>query len=316
VTSETLKVRLDGYLELRQSLGYKTSVHQHVLRDFANYLATHGQQGPIRAETAVDWAREASVRCYRTGAAGRLCMVRGFLVHLKAFEPETEIPSPGLVAEPRRPKAHLYSPEQITRLMQADGWFWKEGSFRQKTYSTLVGLLACTGLRIGEALRLTLAQAHVDDDPPYLEIRDTKFHKSRLVPLHLTAAAKLREYRSMRTQHRRAHVSQTFFINDYGRPLLYGRVWKAFFQAQQHSGLLKDDERQGPALHALRHSFAVQRLLAWYRTGADVRAQMPHLSVYLGHLGMVETYHYLSATPELLTMAGERFARYAGTEGE
>jgi len=317
VTIGTLEARLSGYLELRRSLGYKTSVPEHALRDFVEYLGTqHPQQAPIRAETAVDWARQASAHCYRTGAAGRLWIVRGFLTYLKAFEPETEIPPTGLVAEPRRPKAHLYSPEQISRIMQAEGWFWEAGSFRQKTYSTLVGLLASTGLRVGEALRLTLAQAHLDEDPAYLEIRDTKFHKSRLVPLHPTTAAKLREYRSERTQHRCANVSQTLFINDYGRRLLYGRVWKAFFQAQRHVGLLKDQQRQGPALHALRHSFAVQRLLVWYRAGADVRAQMPHLSVYMGHLGMVETYHYLSATPELLTIASERFGRYAGAEEE
>jgi len=254
VTIGTLEARLSGYLELRRSLGYKTSVPEHALRDFVEYLgAQHPQQTPIRAETAVDWARQASARCYRTGAAGRLWIVRGFLTYLKAFEPETEIPSTGLVAEPRRPRAHLYSPEQVSQMMQAEGWFWEAGSFRQKTYSTLVGLLASTGLRVGEALRLTLAQAHLDEDPAYLEIRDTKFHKSRLVPLHPTTAAKLREYRSERTQHRRANVSQTLFINDCGRRLLYGRVWKAFFQAQRHVGLLKDQQRQGPALHALRH---------------------------------------------------------------
>ena len=254
MTIETLKARLSSYLELRRSLGYKTSVPEHALRDFVEYLGTqHPQQAPIHAETAVDWARQASAHCYRTGAAGRLWIVRGFLTYLKAFEPETEIPPTGLVAEPRRPKAHLYSPEQISRIMQAEGWFWEAGSFRQKTYSTLVGLLASTGLRVGEALRLTLAQAHLDEDPAYLEIRDTKFHKSRLVPLHPTTAAKLREYRSERTQHRCANVSQTLFINDYGRRLLYGRVWKAFFQAQRHVGLLKDQQRQGPALHALRH---------------------------------------------------------------
>lgn len=171
-------------------------------------------------------------------------MVRGFLVHLKAFEPETEIPSPGLVAEARRPQAHLYSPEQINRMMEAGHhWFWEPGSFRQATYRTVIGLLASTGLRIGEALRLMLDQAHLDHDPPYLEIRDTKFHKSRLVPLHPTAADKLKEY------------------------------------------LLKEEGPgcQGPALHALRHSFAVARLLAWYRAGGNVRTQLPNLSVYMGH---------------------------------
>lgn len=313
-----MKVRLDSYLELRRSLGYKTSVHQHVLRDFADYLATHDQQGPIRAETAVDWARQASAQCYRTGAAGRLCMVRGFLVHLKAFEPETEIPSPGLVAEPRRPKAHLYSPEQINRMMEAGHhWFWKPGSFRQKTYRTVIGLLASTGLRIGEALRLVLNQAHLDHDPPYLDIRDTKFHKSRLVPLHPTTAAKLEEYLLERNQHIHARTANTFFINDHGRPLHYQMVRKAVLHAQTCAGIIKEEGpgHHGPALHALRHSFAVARLLAWYRAGGNVRAQLPNLSVYLGHLGMSETYRYLSATPELLAIAGEMFDRYAEAGG-
>jgi integrase len=309
---------LDLYLQLRRSLGYKTYWLERVLRNFVAYLASQGLEGPIRAETALDWARQASARCYSTGAAIRLRMLRGFLTHLKAFEPETEIPLPGLVAEPRRPKAHLYSPEQIARLMQADGWFWEEGSFRQKTYSTVVGLLASTGLRIGEALRLKLAEVHLDEDPPYLEIRNTKFHKARLVPLHPTTAAKLLEYRSERKRHVHAQVANALFINDHGRPLLYGRVRKALLQAQRYAGIVKEEGpgRQGPVLHALRHSFAVQRLLAWYRAGADVRAQVPHLSVYLGHLGMMESYRYLSATPELLAIAGEIFGRYAGSGGQ
>jgi integrase len=318
VTNHLLQARLDFYLELRRSLGFKTYWSERVLRSFVAYLASQDQEGPICAETALDWARQASARCYSTGAAIRLCMLRGFLTHLKAFEPETEIPPPGLVAEPRRPKVQIYSPEEIARLMRADGWYWEEGSFRQKTYSTIVGLLASTGLRVGEALRLKLAEVYLDEDPPYLEIRNTKFHKTRLVPLHPTTAAKLLEYRNERKGHVHGQVADTLFINDRGRPLLYGRVRNAVLQAQRHAGIVKEEGpgRQGPALHALRHSFAVQRLLAWYRAGADVRTQVPHLSVYLGHLGMVESYRYLSATPELLAIAGEIFGRYAGAGGQ
>lgn len=227
-----LQSRLEDYLRLRQSLGFKDAVTRHVLQDFVNHIEAKAQQGPIRAETALDWAREASSRCYRSGAAPRLRVVRGFLEHLKAFEPDTQVPPPGLVAEPRRPKAHLYSPEQILQMMEADGWFWKSGSFRQKTYRTIIGLLASTGLRIGEALRLALGQAHLDHDPPYLEIRDTKFHKSRLVPLHSTTAAKLREYLAERNQHVHSRVANTFFINDRGKPLRYSQVRKAVLQAQ------------------------------------------------------------------------------------
>lgn len=317
MTSEALKIRLDGYLELRHSLGFKTAAHQHVLRDFAEYLAAHGQQGPISAATAVDWARQASARCYRTGAAHRLGMLRGFLRHLKAFEPETEIPSPGLVTELRRPRAHLYSPEQIKGMMEAGHhWFQGPGSFRQKTYRTVIGLLASTGLRIGEALRLAMDQAHLDHEPPYLEIRDTKFHKSRLVPLHPTAAAKLKEYLVERKQHSHARAAGTFFIDDHGRPLRYNVVRIAVLHAQTSAGMIKQEgPGPGPALHALRHSFAVARLVAWYRAGGNVRTQLPNLSVYLGHLDMSGTYRYLWATPELLTIAGEMFGRYTDAGG-
>lgn len=312
--NDLLQARLQAYLELRQSLGYRTSAHRHALQAFASYLATHEQPWPIRAATAVEWARQASVRCYQTGATARLTIVRSFLVHLKAFEPETEVPPPGLLAETRRPSAHLYSPDQIRRMMEATRhWSWEPGSFRQKTFRTVIGLLASTGLRIGEALRLELDQAHLDQDPPYLEIRDTKFHKSRLIPLHPTTAAKLKEYLGERVQHPHRAVATTFFINDHGRPLRYYLVWKAVLDAQVEAGIIKEVRpgRRGPAMHALRHTFAVERLLAWYRAGTDLRSQLPSLSVYLGHVGMQETYRYLSATPELLAIAGERFNRYA-----
>ncbi|MCX6630369.1 MAG: tyrosine-type recombinase/integrase [Candidatus Solibacter sp.] len=276
-----------------------------------DYLVAQGHPCPIRAEVALDWARQASARCYRTGAAKRLRLVRGFLSHLKAFEPETEIPLPGLVAEPRRPKAHLYSPEQITHMMAVTRLFWEADPLRQKTIYTVIGLLASSGLRIREALQLTLDQVHLDDVPPYLEIRNTKFHKSRLVPIHPTTAEKLREYQAERQRDRYAWRFNTFFISYHGRPLHYLMIRKALHQIQSHVGIAKTFKQQGPALHALRHAFAVERLLAWYRAGVDVRTQMPHLSVYLGHLGMVETYRYLSATPELLTVIGEIFGRYA-----
>lgn len=314
MTNELLQSRLKAYLDLRQAFGYRTSAHQRALQDFARYLSTQEQPWPIRAEVALEWAHQASARCHQTGTTARLGIVRGFLVYLKAFEPATETLPSGLGAETRRPKAHLYSPQQIHQMMgAAQHRFWEPGSFRQKTFRALLGLLASTGLRIGEALRLTLDRAHLDHDPPYLEIRDTKFHKSRLVPLHPTAAVELKEYLAERALHAGATVVTTFFINDHGLPLSYYLAWRALSAAQKEAGIIKATSpgRRGPALHALRHTFAVERLLAWYRAGADLRAQLPHLSVYLGHVGMEETYRYLSGTPELLAIAGERFARYA-----
>jgi site-specific recombinase XerD len=182
--------------------------------------------------------------------------LRDFVDYLKAFEPGTEILSPGLVAEPSRPQAQLYSTEQIRRMMDAPHHGSGEpGSFRQTTFHTVIGLLASTGLRIGEALRLTLDQAHLDHDPPCLEIRDTKSHKSRLVPLHPTTAARLKEYLVERQHLIQAQAAKTFFVNDHGWPLRHHPVREAILQTQLHAGIVKQESpgRQGPTLHALRH---------------------------------------------------------------
>ena len=268
-------------------------------------------------QTAVDWARQASVRCYRTGPAVRLVLVRGFLVHLKAFEPETEIPPPGLVAEPRRPRAHLYSPEQVIRMMEADDLVlgarflpaedlsYGRRTARQHRDAGRGSIATDAGTSPSRS------RPAVPGDPrhqvPQVPPRAASSHHRRQVAGVSSGAEAARSTRRAAT---------TLFINDHGRPLRYNRVRKAFLQAQTCAGIVKEEGRQGPALHALRHSFAVGRLLAWYRAGDNVRAQLPNLSVYLGHLGMVETYRYLSATPELLTIAGEMFGRYAEAGGQ
>jgi len=312
---DLLKSRLDAYIQLRRSLGHDRPFEKSALEDFYRYLTQHDQSGPIRAETALNWASSASARCYRSGSSKRFYIVRGFLSYLKAFEPETEVPSSRLVVDPQRPKAYIYSPGQIQNMLEATSVLWKPGCLSQRTFYTLIGLLASTGLRIGEALRLTLRQVQLDLDPPRLEIRNTKFHKSRFVPIHPTTAEKLRQYLAERNKEPDATRSNTFFIGSRGRPLSYPTTRTAYHQIQRYIGIPKSVGTQGPAMHALRHTFAVQRLLSWYQAGADVRAQIPHLSVYMGHVGMVETYRYLWAAPELLTLAGEIFNRYSESGG-
>jgi len=178
-----------------------------------------------------------------------------------------------------------------------------------------LGLLASTGLRVGEALRLTLADVQLESHPPQLHVRETKFHKSRLVPLHPTTADALRRYATLRTPRDCGNASDAFFIGAQGQPLSYDALRRWFTTRSQQLGLAPILGGRRPTLHAMRHTFAVRRMQLWYQEGGDVQARLPHLSVYLGHVRPQESYWYLTATPDLLVAAAERFQGYAPTGG-
>jgi integrase len=178
-------------------------------------------------------------------------------------------------------------------------------------WSTLIGVLASTGLRVGEAIRLTMADVQLEGTPPLLHIRETKGHKSRLVPLHPTTAVQLRHYRALRVEHHGAAVSDVFFMSRKGRALRHVTLGRWFAKLCQQLGMEPTHGGRRPSLHALRHAFAIERIRLWYEEGADVQPLLPTLSVYLGHVRPQESYWYLSATPALLTAAATRFERYA-----
>jgi integrase len=175
--------------------------------------------------------------------------------------------------------------------------------------------LASTGLRVGEALRLRVTDVWLDGDPPCLYIRETKFYKSRLVPLHPSTADQLRHYADLRTALRYDALSDVFFVSEQGGELHRGALWRWFTTRCRTLGMRPTDEGRRPSLSALRHSFAVERMRRWYDDGVDVQARLPNLSVYMGHVRPQESYWYLSATPELLTTAAERFRFYAAEGG-
>jgi len=242
-------------------------------------------------------------------------MARGFLAYLRAILPETEVPPSGLVASFRRPQPYLLTPQQITALIRAAQDMGPRGSLRPHTFSTLLSVLASTGLRVGEAIRLTIQDVHLDDVAPLLHIRETKFYKSRLVPLHPTAGAPLRRYTALRTTLGYAALSDVFFVSEQGGSLTYGPLRRGFLALCHTVGLGPTDSGRRPSLRALRHSFAVQRMQRWYQEGREVQALLPHLSVYLGHVRPQESYWYLTATPALLEAAAERFRAYAAGGG-
>jgi integrase len=303
---EQLQLHIDTYLELRRSLGFQaTRVVAHDLRELLDYVTGKGFSWPIRTQTILDWIDSVPAPA---GQRLRLINARCFLKYLKASAPDTEVPGPGLLPHLPRPKPSLYSAEDIGKLQQATSELWEAGSLWQLTPYSIIGLLASTGLRAGEVLALEVADVRLDSDPPQLYIRKAKFYKSRIVPIHSSTAEKLRAYLEVRNQSKLHRPSKAFFISGRGRPLSYSTLRHMFVQLIHSVGIKKNPNgKRGPCLHSFRHGFAIQRLETWYRDGLDVRALIPHLSVYLGHLSKEETYWYLTATPGLLTAAGEAF---------
>lgn len=313
-STQTLHDHLDAYLSVREALGFQMRAERTLLREFVRFAVSHGDGGPLRAQLAVDWASTSSAQRGRRSAAQRLSMVRGFLTYLRASLPETEIPPRGLVAAFRRPQPYLLTPPQISRLITAAQQSGPVGMLRPATLATCIGLLASTGLRVGEALHLTMQDVHLEATPAVLDIRETKFHKSRVVPLHPTTVGPLRHYTALRSTLGSATLSERFLVSEQGGPLTYGLLRRGFLAVCHTVGLGPTDGGQRPNLRALRHSFAIQRMRLWYEEGRDVRTLLPHLSVYLGHVRPQESYWYLTATPELLVAAAERFRVYA-TQG-
>jgi len=190
-----------------------------------------------------------------------------------------------------------------------------QASLRPHTLSTLLGLLASSGIRPGEALKLKVGDVLLDLDPPRLQIHKAKFHKSRLVPIHQTVADRLRQYIELRRRLNYDRLSD-FFVSEQGSHIRYKALNDTFQKLVSGLGIQARDGSRKPSLNSLRHGFAVARIRAWYQQGIDVRARLPELSVYLGHVEPAHTYWYLTATPELLSEAARSFAAYAITGGE
>jgi integrase/recombinase XerD len=299
---------LAEYLAIRRRLGFKLGRHGQLLGDFVAYLDER-EVTTVTTESAVAWAqRPANARLSWWGA--RLSVVRVFARYLKTIDPATEVPPADLLpARSQRATPYLYSASDIDTLVAAAGRLISQ--HRAATYATLIGLLAVTGMRVGEAIRLDLDD--IDWSEGSLTIRASKFGKSREVVLHPTTVAALRAYAQRRQQLRPRPRTPSFFVSLAGTRLIYNNVHFTFHELVQEAGIGPRAPRCRPRPHDLRHTFAVNTLLTWYRDGLDVPSRMHLLSTYLGHLDPGDTYWYLSATPELLGLAGQRLERTLGT---
>jgi integrase/recombinase XerD len=214
---------------------------------------------------------------------------------LRATYPETEAPDFGLVARSRRPTPYLFSADEIEKLPTAARQAGPGGSLRPHTLATLINLLSSTGLRVGEAVRLQAPDVRLDDHPPHLFIRETKFRKSRLVPLHATTTEMLRHYAEQRKEMGYDGLSEAFLVSEKGAPLRVSSIGHWFRKQVLQLGLWPEKGKRWPCLQRFRHTFAVRRLQTWYQEGADVQAMAPFC--LLVHLRPQESYWYLTATP-------------------
>jgi integrase/recombinase XerD len=290
---------LRDYLSMRRALGFKLELEGYVLPQFVAFVDQAGT-ATLTVEHAVSWVgltRDLTP----TSLSHRLGAVRGFAKYLQAIDPATEVP-PADVFGPRqrRPAPYLWSDDEIRRLLEAAGTLRPPP--RAATHQAFFGLLAVSGMRLGEALGLE--DDDVDLGDGVLTIREAKFGRSRLVPLHESAVAALRSYAACSDGLCPKRGSNAFFVAADGTALAAANVRYAFNRITTAIGMRTSSVH--PRIHDLRHTFAVRTLIGWYRSGVDVSARMTVLSTYLGHVNPVGTYWYLSASPELMELAASR----------
>ena len=298
-----LKIHLDKYLILRRRLGFKLDVQSGLLRNFVRF-AEQKNASRITTKLALRWATQ-SPHIKPAQSANRLGMVRQFAQYVSGIDPRTEIPPRKLLpGHFRRRAPHLYRNQDVLRLVSAARELTSPDQTKGVTYATLFGLLAVTGMRLGEAL--SLGRDDVDLDKGLITIRHAKGNKSRLIPLHSSTQQELQRYTGIQDRVHPHPLNSAFFLSERGTRLLDSSVNRWFLLLACQIGLRKPGDRRGPRIHDLRHHLAIQTLLRWYRSGADVEAHLPELSTYLGHAHVRHTYWYLSAVPELLQLAANR----------
>jgi integrase len=303
MTTELRQAAAD-YLKVRRSLGYKLARPEKLLGQFIGYLEQAGAVA-VTTEHTLAWSvlpgGDASWHAYR------LSVIRGFAAWLATIDPDAQVPSAGLIpARHHRATPYLYADAEITALIGAAASL--RFPLRTATYQTLIGLLAVTGMRVGEAIALD--HGDVDLDVGVLTIREGKHGKSRLVPVHHTTVQALRAYLRFRDRLCSQPPTEAVFISPAATRLMYCNVHATWKLLVASAGLRPRSAACRPRIHDLRHSFAVRSLLDAYNSGQDGQATLALLATYLGHVDPAATYWYLTASPELMAAAGQRLEHW------
>ena len=319
-TRISLQQRIHDYLADRRRLGFELRSRDTLLAGFARYVADRHHRGPLTSGLMADWARQDKWHRETPSTwAVRLAIVRHFARYLKQFEPETEVPEESVFGpEAGRVAPHIFHEDEIVALLAAARQLGPAGGIRPATYETLFGLMASTGLRISEALYLR--DTDVDLKQGMLTIRQTKFAKSRQLPIPTSTVAALVRYRRQRARHVPTSADMPFLISSRGQrlglPLGDRQAHRVFNMLSDSLGWVNRGGHAALRLHDLRHTFAVRRMMLWHANGTDIDQMMLALSTYMGHAEIFYTYWYLTAVPELMALAGGKFERFADLAGD
>lgn len=303
---KSLQHHLDEYVAARRALGTRLEEPAKSLCQFVGFLARRNARF-ITVQLALEWSRQ-SRDVQRATWARKLSMVRQFARWMSVVDSRHEVPPRRLLdVRHRRSKPHIYSNGEISRLMEEATRLKSPNGIRSLTFATLIGLLAATGLRPGEAA--ALEQGDADLEAHLLTIRKSKLGKSRLVPIHSSTVAALKQYARARDRIFGHPRSSLFFVSEHGTALDLSAVSRWLCKIPVACGLRQKANGhrcgRGPRLQDLRHTFATRRLVEWYEAGCDVPVQMPKLATYLGHASVACTYWYIEAVPELLQLAAQ-----------
>ncbi|MBA7666321.1 Tyrosine recombinase XerC [subsurface metagenome] len=313
---KNLKMAADDYIKLRRALGFKLTDTHYFLKNFTSFMER--EHAPyITTELALRWAKQPQ-NTLPAWWSKRLSAIRSFARHMKTMDPRHEVPPNGILPNKyQRRTPYIYSNEEVLALLQACEWLPRGNGLLRYTYYTVFGLLAVTGMRIGEIT--ALQRKDVDLTQGILTIRDTKFQKSRAIPVHESTVHVLGVYAHLRDQIFPDCKVSNFFLTDFGTGpshLAIRSIRHAFIQLSRKIGLRKPTDSNGPRVHDLRHRFAVNTIIRWYRQGVNVDHHIPILSTYLGHTKPSDTYWYLSSVPELIGLTATRLEKYIGGSDE
>jgi integrase len=303
----TLIEHVDEYLRARRALGVKLERAGRLLPQLVSYLEA-AQASTITRELALSWA-QLPADAHPQYWASRLSIARGFAAYLQTIDPSTEIPPAGVFAvRYQRPTPYLWSRQDITRLLETARAM--RPLLKAASYEALFGLLAVSGMRVGEALALEAGDVDLQNGVITIRRETAKLERARLVPLHPSTVQALERYARTRARLCPAPRSDTFFLSSVGTRLDRSAVAKTLRTLTSTLGLRTDTVH--PTAHQLRHSFAVSTLIDWQRRGVEIDERIAVLSTYLGHVSPAESYWYLTATPELMNSAAERLEQHLG----
>lgn len=310
----SVQSRVQEYLDDRRRLGFSLKTTGSYLMSYARYADRTGHSGPLTSATIIAWAQSGPATNTPMTWTKRLPNIRAFLNFCARTDGETDVPAADIFGRPRgRPTPHVYTEAEIADLLAAARRLPPQGTLRPATYEAFFGLLAATGLRLSEALNLQLTD--VDLIARHLTVREAKWGKSRLVPMHPTVCEAMSRYLALRQQVPSTPNSH-FFVALAGTAIARKTAQNVFERLRADLGWVSRGSCPAPRIHDLRHSFICRRVMLWHEQGTNIDNAMLALSTYVGHVAVTYTYWYLTGVPQLMAVAGRNFERFAGEAKE